>query len=499
MDKCLPIAPLKIDQLKTNITFGQLQKMSHSDLSDWVDATRLELLELWDNGTPPYQGMDKEVIQDKFSKLKDFKSGASYFEDELYTDYIGFIKNFSKMANGVNQFFPALLKSRIHGKSIYDYLSNDNLIKDFKYTIVQKVRFDKMYSYTKYIISKNKDDVQQFIDWVESRSGDIKFWVENWNFNAMNEKLNRLRLSSDEVEKLRQNGYINAINENNHDGFNDLDETPTDYVIRYYDKTQKVYPKMFQVLRIGLNQVATNFPTFTARWIYENYIKTESPQLQYKVYDSSMGWGGRMLGALCSKLPIHYIGTDINSENKGNYETLGEFYNKHSNGKNTYECHYVGSEEIGKTDLLNDHMNDVDLVFTSPPYFDRELYSDDDEQSCIKYPNYDEWLDKFLHPTLETSFNLLQRERYMLINIADIKINENRFLPLEQDTIQIALKIGFKFKGKIGMVMTRMVGLKPNHSKNHWVDTKTNTTYKIEPILIFKKIVDYPWDEGIDE
>ena len=39
MDKCLPIAPLKIDQLKTNITFGQLQKMSHSDLSDWGSVT----------------------------------------------------------------------------------------------------------------------------------------------------------------------------------------------------------------------------------------------------------------------------------------------------------------------------------------------------------------------------------------------------------------------------------------------------------------------------
>ncbi len=497
MDKCLPIAPLKIDQLKSNITFGELQKMSHADLSEWVDATRLELLELWDNGIPPYQGMDKEVIQDKFSKLKDFKSGVSYFEDELYSDYKGFLKNFSKMANGVNQFFPALLKTRIHGKSIYDYLSNENLIKDFKYTIVQKVRFDKIYTYTKYIISKDKDDYHQFIDWVESRSGDIKFWIENWNFNAMNEKLNRLRLSSDEVEKLRQQGVINAINENNHDGFNDIDETPKFYAVRFYDKTLKVFPKLFQVLRL-MNQVAVNFPTFTARWIYQNYIKTESPQLQYKVYDSSMGWGGRMLGALCSKLPIHYIGCEVNMENKGNYEFLGEFYNKHAQGKNTYECHYVGSEEISKTDLLKDHVNDVDLVFTSPPYFDRELYSDDAEQSCIKYPKYEDWLDKFLYPTLETSFNLLQRERYMLINISDIKIDDKRFIPLEQDTINSALKIGFKYKGKIGMVMTRMIGLKPTDSKNYWVDTKTSTSYKVEPILIFKKIVEYPWHEEVE-
>ena len=29
------------------------------------------------------------------------------------------------------------------------------------------------------------------------------------------------------------------------------------------------------------------------------------------------------------KLPIHYIGTDVNTENKGCYESLGEFYHKH--------------------------------------------------------------------------------------------------------------------------------------------------------------------------
>ena len=492
MDKCLPIAPLKIDRLKTNITYGQLQKMTHVELSEWVDATRLELLELWDKGIPPYQGMDEKIIQDKFSKLKDFKSGVSYFEDELYSDYKGFLKNFSKMANGVNQFFPALLKSWFHGKSIYDYLSNENLIKEFKYTIVQKVRFDKIYTYTKYIISRNKDDYKQFIDWVNSRSDDIKFWIENWNFNSMNEKLNRLKLNSDEVERLRQQGVINVINENNHDGFNDIDEKPQYYAIRFYDKTLKVYPKMFQILRIGLNQVATNFPTFTARWIYQNYIKTESPQLQYKVYDSSMGWGGRMLGALCSKLPIHYVGTDVNMENKGNYEYLGEFYNKHADGKNTYEIHYKGSEEIGKTNLLKDHVNDMDLVFTSPPYFDRELYSDDEEQSCIKYPKYKDWLEGFLHPTLETCYDLLKPNRNCLINIADIKSEDKRFIPLEQDTIQAAIKVGFKFKGKIGMVMTRMIGLKPTDSKNYWVDTRTSTSYKIEPILIFRKEIVYP-------
>jgi len=490
----LPTSPLKIDELKSNITFGELQKITHENLSEWVDNMRLELLELWDNGVPPYQGMETQTIADKFKKLKEFKDGVSYFTDELYSDYKGFVRNFSKMGNGVNQFFPALLKSRIHGKSIYDYLSNENLISEFKYTIVQKVRFDKMYSYSKYIISKDIDDYQQFLDWDNSRSDNIGFWIENWDFNIMNEKLNRLRLSSKDVQKLRQDGVINAINQNNDDGFNDLDETPSDYVIRYYKKSEKVFPKVLQVLRIGLNQVAVNFPSLTARWLYENYIDTESPQIKYKVYDSSMGWGGRMLGALCSDLPIHYIGTDVNMENKGCYESLGEFYNKHAGGKNTYEIHYVGSEVIHLNKDFQKHINSVDLVFTSPPYFDRELYSNDEEQSCTKFPKYEDWLDGFLHPTLKTCYEVLQPNRYCLINIADIKIEEKRFIPLEQDTIRSAIKLGFKFKGKIGMCMTRMVGLKPTNTKNYWVDTDKNVSYKIEPILIFRKEIVYPWE-----
>ena len=127
----------------------------------------------------------------------------------------------------------------------------------------QKVRFDKIYTYTKYIISKDKDDYQQFVDWVESRSGDIKFWVENWNFNAMNEKLNRIRLSSDEVKKLRfQQGVIKTINENNHDGFNDIDETPIFYTIRYYDKTQKILSKNVSGIKNRIEPSGNEFSGF---------------------------------------------------------------------------------------------------------------------------------------------------------------------------------------------------------------------------------------------
>jgi len=52
--------------------------------------------------------------------------------------------------------------------------------------------------------------------------------------------------------------------------------------------------------------------------------------------------------------------------------------------------------------------------------------------------------------------------------------------------------------------MTRMVGVQPTNSKNYWFDSNSNTTYKIEPILVFYKDDDLrpefdplPWEEEL--
>lgn len=75
----------------------------------------------------------------------------------------------------------------------------------------------------------------------------------------------------------------------------------------------------------------------------------------------------------------------------------------------------------------------------------------------------------------------------MIINISDIKVTEKEYIPIEQDTISLALKSGFNYIGKVGMVMSRMIGLNPSKVKNSWFDETTMNDYKIEPILVFHK------------
>jgi len=88
---------------------------------------------------------------------------------------------------------------------------------------------------------------------------------------------------------------------------------------------------------------------------------------------------------------------------------------------------------------------------------------------------------------MKTCYDYLKPNRKMLINISDIK-TKNQLVPLEQDTISIANRIGFKYIGKIGMVMSRMIGLQPKYLKNSWFDETKMTDYKVEPILVFEKV-----------
>ena len=483
----LPLPPITTNSLKSNISYGELQAYTFEEVSNWVDVLRTELLNLWNNGQPPYLGLDEKTIIKRFQKLKEYPIDDFYFEDELYPNYLGFIKNFSKMGSGVNQFFPALLKSRINGLSIHDFLSNENLWLEFKYKIVQKVRFDKMYLYSSYLNNNNGvSDLDCFNDWNKNINGYIGFWLEPSGLNNQKGKFNRVELDTKYVKKLLKRGVLGEPELNNEIGYDNKGEIDG-YLVRLYDKSQRIFPNIIQILRLGLNQVAVNFPVLTARWIYEKYTDEIKDQDEYKIYDSSSGWGGRLLGSLCSKKKFLYIGTDVNTENRGCYERLGEFYNTNCNGSNAYEIYYDGSEVIHKNKKFKQHQEQIDLVFTSPPYFNREEYSTHPEQSYLKYPNYQDWLDGFLDKTFQTYYEYLKPNRYCIINIADIKVGQKKFYPLEQDTISIAVKNGFRYIGKLGMTMTRNLGLNPTDGKNYWFDMKSKSTYKIEPILIMKK------------
>jgi hypothetical protein len=274
------------------------------------------------------------------------------------------------------------------------------------------------------------------------------------------------------------------------------------YHIRFYKKSTRIFPLGFTAFKIGYIQVAVNFPPMIAKYLYEKYTEHCKDQKVINLYDPSAGWGGRIVGAMTvlDDRHIHYIGTDPNTDNFipelgiTRYEYLADFVNQSLNRfgyePHTYEVFQLGSEVIGKDKKFRKYKGKLDLVFTSPPYFNREGYSEDETQSLKKFPQYDAWREGFLKPTLTTAYNYLKPDRYLLWNIADIKVGE-QYYPLEQDSKDILAKLGADYVGVEKMVLANMPGA--NRIGEDGIPTcknfcKVNGKYhKTELIYVFRK------------
>jgi hypothetical protein len=212
-------------------------------------------------------------------------------------------------------------------------------------------------------------------------------------------------------------------------------------------------------------------------------------------------WGGRLLGACAvgADRTIHYVGSDPNKENYiddlgiTRYEYLADFYQRNVPQENhiTYDLYQEGSEEIHKVRRFHKYKGKIDLVFTSPPYFDAEGYSKDDTQSSVKYPEYQLWVDGFLRPTLETACKYLKVGGYLIWNIADVRTGSSMF-PLEMDTVEILTSLKMKYEDKKKFILMNA----PGGSRVSWVHRMPQTKNfvslggryrKYEPIFIFRK------------
>ena len=534
----------KFSEFNSNRTYHQLLEMTDEVFMVWARLLRKEVTEQWDKrGTPPVIGRDKDGIVEKFKKLKPNPSEYWIKDTTGDDESLGIIKNFNKDASVVNQFFPTMLKTKIsigksadNGLSIYDHFSDPNLEEKFVKIMKRAVKRDSMYSWSRSIVDKKDENPfwngQTGVEFIKDVFNDKVFkgkysdlgivlakaktsTLENYGtFNEEYVGFGNLYMTADEVNNLVDEGYLNTTQTSNLGQI--VNSTTSDagtvteykYLIRWYDKTDGIFPKILQVFRLSCGQPAVNFPALTAKWIYENYTKHIDTDEPLHIYDSSSGWGGRILGAMSSRKKIHYVGTDPNPDNFiddlgiSRYEYMAKFYNDNcvddfsdkltsffdvEKQGNTYELFQDGSELISNNPKFQKYKGKLDISFTSPPYFNREQYSQDENQSFKAYGEYEDWRNNFLRPTLTTIYEYLKNDRYILWNIADIKIGTSTYYPLEQDSIDILKELGCEYKGKLKMLMTRMVGLDPSKSGIKNAVEYEGKQYKFEPIFVFHK------------
>tara|TARA_B110000046_G_scaffold71239_1_gene79159 strand:+ start:807 stop:1916 length:1110 start_codon:yes stop_codon:yes gene_type:complete len=225
-----------------------------------------------------------------------------------------------------------------------------------------------------------------------------------------------------------------------------------------------VYPTALRrSLELVTGENIQNFKSQNARAIVEHLC----PVMFGRVYDYSMGYGGRLLGTLASNMRYNYVGIDPNTETFEYLNYLNSLI-KSSIGS-TGELHCSTSEEY--------EPEDIDLAFSSPPYFNLEKYSDEDTQCMVRYKTLDEWFDGYVTPSIQQIHRGLNREGVFATNMADYKTTKEEFKVVER-WIQTAEKIGFKYNGMIKMMLNTRPGVG---------NDKLEGREKWEGVYVFKK------------
>lgn len=163
------------------------------------------------------------------------------------------------------------------------------------------------------------------------------------------------------------------------------------------------------ILREGLYNDRETMPEATQFKISLSYIIYKKYNAK-KVLDISSGWGDRLTGAILADVE-KYNGYDPNLDLVDSYTDIIKKFNVNANNFNVTPIPFEKAEIKEK----------YDLVFTSPPFFDFEIYNKKGEQSIINYPTFDDWFVKFLCVSLKKAWDALIDNGHMIIYIMDIK------------------------------------------------------------------------------
>jgi hypothetical protein len=205
----------------------------------------------------------------------------------------------------------------------------------------------------------------------------------------------------------------------------------------------------------------SNFRPTLARAVISRYSRSGAC-----VVDFSAGFGGRLVG--CLTLNREYIGIEPSPKQvsglTANVRAVKKLLPASSTAKILKGC----AEDV----LPRLPSGSADLVFSSPPYFDWERYSDCSTQSFVRYPSYDAWLAGFLGPCIEQSNRILTRRGRLVLNVS----GRSRW-PSVEDVVDLARRARFRLVEQVPMLLARVPYLHPRNTG----------PFKPEVLLVFRK------------
>lgn len=187
--------------------------------------------------------------------------------------------------------------------------------------------------------------------------------------------------------------------------------------------------------RDGVRSVV-NFKPAIAKYIYDKYCPMNGLAL-----DPCAGYGGRLAGAIAANKGIFYHGIDPYAETAIGNMKLAGFYNSQYEGLSDKPIwNFKFRFDLGcAEDVMPGLVDKYDLIFTSPPYYNVERYSEEPNQSYKRYPEYSLWRDQFLFVLVKESKRVCREGGHVILNVKNYKDKK-----IADDVLIFAEQVGLK-------------------------------------------------------
>eukprot|EP01117_Protostelium_nocturnum_P013643 TRINITY_DN5101_c0_g1_i1.p1 TRINITY_DN5101_c0_g1~~TRINITY_DN5101_c0_g1_i1.p1 ORF type:complete len:514 (+),score=164.61 TRINITY_DN5101_c0_g1_i1:94-1635(+) len=140
-----------------------------------------------------------------------------------------------------------------------------------------------------------------------------------------------------------------------------------------------------------------------------------------RILDISAGWGDRLFAAICHGSEF-YLAADPNLGLEKGHSNIIQRLCADSNEMDRFKIIRKPFQEITAEEIEKEAggKESFDLVFTSPPFFDFEIYTENEGQSVKSYPQLEDWIVHFLFASIEKSWKQLKRGGHLALHITDV-------------------------------------------------------------------------------
>lgn len=189
--------------------------------------------------------------------------------------------------------------------------------------------------------------------------------------------------------------------------------------------------------------------------------------------------GGSVRGIVATKLQRHYIGIDIReeqiTENQKQWESI-------KTGNDIYNPLWLCGDSNNINELCKDYQNQVDFIFSCPPYANLEVYSDNPND--ISNMPYEQFLQVY-RSIIKKSVSLLKENRFACFVVGNLRDKKSgNYYDLMGDTIKAFKDAGLHYYNEA--VLLTPLGSAVMRAKRQFLATRKLTKVH-QNVLIFVK------------